>query len=67
MATDETPLPYTVEEFAALLRISKAHAYRLCAREQIPHFRLGRTVRISRAWADDYLAGRVQLRDRVGV
>jgi excisionase family DNA binding protein len=37
-------LVWTVEEAARLLGISRAHAYELVAREELPHVRLGRRV-----------------------
>ena len=37
-------LVWTVEEAGWLLGISKAHAYELVARGELPHLRLGRRV-----------------------
>jgi excisionase family DNA binding protein len=41
---DEQRLVWTVEEAARLLGISRAHAYELVARGELPHLRLGRRV-----------------------
>lgn len=35
---------WSVEEVAELLGISRAHAYELVARNEIPHLRLGRRI-----------------------
>jgi excisionase family DNA binding protein len=40
----ETRLVWTVEEAGRLLGISRAHAYELVARGELPHLRLGRRV-----------------------
>ncbi len=42
--TDEGRLVWTVEEAGRLLGISRAHAYELVARGDLPHVRLGRRV-----------------------
>ena len=39
---NEERLVWTVEEAAGLLGISRAHAYDLVARGELPHLRLGR-------------------------
>lgn len=44
MARNEDRLVWTVEEAARLLGISRAHAYDLVARHELPHLRLGRRV-----------------------
>lgn len=47
--------------------ISERAAYRLCEdgtngeAPAVPHFRLGRTIRISKAWVEGLLEGRYQL------
>ena len=41
---DEERLVWTVEEAGRLLGISRAHAYELVARGELPHLRLGRRV-----------------------
>ncbi|MGZ4753434.1 MAG: helix-turn-helix domain-containing protein [Acidimicrobiia bacterium] len=41
---NEERLVWTVEEAARLLGISRAHAYELVARGELPHLRLGRRV-----------------------
>ena len=40
----EVRLVWTVEEAARLLGISRAHAYDLVARGELPHLRLGRRL-----------------------
>ena len=40
----EERLVWTVEEAARLLGISRAHAYDLVARDELPHLRLGRRL-----------------------
>ena len=40
----EDRLVWTVEEAARMLGISRAHAYELVARGELPHVRLGRRV-----------------------
>ena len=40
----EERLVWTVEEAAGMLGISRAHAYELVARGELPHVRLGRRV-----------------------
>lgn len=40
----EERLVWTVEEAGRLLGISRAHAYELVARGELPHVRLGRRV-----------------------
>lgn len=42
--SDEARLVWTVEEAGRLLGISRAHAYELVARGDLPHIRLGRRV-----------------------
>ena len=44
MRRDEGRLVWTVEEAGRLLGISRAHAYELVARGELPHVRLGRRV-----------------------
>lgn len=60
------PATYSVKEFAAVMGISKASAYQLCSGEppQVPTVRLGRTIRISRAWVQGLLEGRYTLAER---
>jgi len=41
---NEERLVWSVEEAARLLGISRAHAYELVARGELPHLRLGRRV-----------------------
>lgn len=44
----EQPLVYTVTQTAALLGISRTHAYELVARGAVAHVRLGRRIVIPR-------------------
>ena len=67
MATDETCQTYSVEEFAAVMGISRAAAYRLTKSGEVPHFRLGTTIRISKHWVAELLSGRQELRQTVAV
>jgi excisionase family DNA binding protein len=46
---EQLPLVLTVPEVAELLRISRGAAYEAVRAGEIPHVRLGRTIRISRA------------------
>ncbi|MBV6452071.1 MAG: hypothetical protein MHPDNHAH_02822 [Anaerolineales bacterium] len=45
----------TGKEIAMTLRISKALAYRLIARGDIPSIRFGRTVRVNREALDNFI------------
>lgn len=71
MTTTETSDPdvYTVDEFAARMRISRQAAYRLLKPRPgggpapVPSIRLGRTLRIPRDWVDGLFDGRVTLGD----
>lgn len=65
-AADIDPATYTVPEFAAIMGISESAAYRYCKARNgrpplVPSFRLGRTVKISRAWVEGLLEGRYEL------
>lgn len=57
MSNRDDPLVWTVEEAGRLLGISRAHAYELVARGELPHLRLGRRVLIPKH-AIDQLLGR---------
>jgi excisionase family DNA binding protein len=46
----------TVPEAAELLRIGRNTAYALIAARQLPHVRLGRTLRVPRAALERWLA-----------
>ena len=52
----DEPLLLTVDEAAALLRISSNSAYALVRQHRLPHVRVGRTIRIPsarlREWID---------------
>lgn len=51
----DQPLVLTVSEAAQLLRISRAFAYELIARGDLPAIRLGRRIVIPRAIIDNLL------------
>lgn len=51
----EDRLVWTVEEAARLLGISRAHAYELVARDELPHVRLGRRVVVPKHALDELL------------
>ena len=55
---DEERLVWTVEEAGRLLGISRAHAYELVARGELPHLRLGRRVVIPKHAIETLLAAR---------
>jgi excisionase family DNA binding protein len=44
LGSNERPLVYTVPQTAALLGISRTHAYELVARGDLAHVRLGRRI-----------------------
>jgi excisionase family DNA binding protein len=52
----EGRLVWTVEEAGRLLGISRAHAYELVARGELPHVRLGRRVVVPKAATETILA-----------
>lgn len=45
----------TGKEVAAILKISKALAYRLIAKGEIPSIRFGRTVRVKKEALDEFI------------
>jgi excisionase family DNA binding protein len=45
----DPPLVLTVEEAADVLRISRGSAYEAIRANEIPHIRIGRTIRVPRA------------------
>ncbi len=53
---DEGRLVWTVEEAARLLGISRAHAYELVARGELPHLRFGRRVVVPKLAIETLLA-----------
>ena len=53
---DEDRLVWTVEEAGRRLGISRAHAYELVARGELPHLRLGRRVVIPKYAIEELLA-----------
>lgn len=48
MDLDQLPLLLTVEEAAAVMRISRTGAYNAVAEGAVPAIRIGRTIRIPR-------------------
>ncbi len=55
-ALDEERLVWTVEEAGRLLGISRAHAYELVARGELPHLRQGRRVVVPKHAIESLLA-----------
>jgi len=55
---DPATLTFTVPETASLLGISRAHAYELVARKELPAIRLGRRVVVPRQAIQDLLRRR---------
>ena len=57
---DRGPLPslLTLEEVAALLRVSKTSVYRLVERRELPCCRVGRSLRFTRGDVTAYLRAR---------
>lgn len=53
---DDGRLVWTVEEASRLLGISRAHAYELVARGELPHLRLGRRVVVPKHVIEELLA-----------
>lgn len=57
VTTDTLPRLLTIEEVAPQLGLSKQRLWQLVRKNQIPHLRLGRAVRISapqiRDWIED--------------
>jgi excisionase family DNA binding protein len=51
----------TVPEVAALLRIGRNTAYGLIATKQLPHVRIGRTLRVPRSALERWLAETTQM------
>ncbi len=47
---------WSVEEAAQLLGVSRAHAYELIARNELPHLRLGRRIVVPKHVIDKLLA-----------
>jgi excisionase family DNA binding protein len=50
------PAVLTVEEAARMLRISRGSCYELIRQHQIPHIRLGRSIRVPRFGLEQWLA-----------
>lgn len=55
-AGDDAQEMMTVREAAAYLRISKDLAYELIARNDLPHVRLGRVIRVPRFGLEQWIA-----------
>jgi excisionase family DNA binding protein len=56
-ATVELDDVLTADEVAALLRVGRNAVYGLAARQEIPHRRIARAIRFSRAAVMRWLAG----------
>ena len=54
---DETPPVLNVDEAAEILRVGRTTAYDAIRRGQIPSFRVGRKIRISRSALERLLSG----------
>ncbi len=63
-ANDTTPDVLTVDEAAALLRVSRDSVYEAASRGELPHRRIGRRVLFSRAALLDWLRAPSVLRKR---
>ena len=55
--TDRDAAVLTVDEVAEALRIGRRQAYSAVQRGEIPAIRIGRSLRVPRAWLDRTLAG----------
>ncbi len=60
-ANGDRRLVFSVEETAVLLGISRAFAYELVARGEIPSLRLGRRIVVPRLAIDELLASAARL------
>lgn len=49
------PVYWTVDEIAALLRVSRMSVYRLVEREELRGLRVGRSIRIPQRALDEYM------------
>ncbi len=56
----------TVREVAAYLQISKSKIYYMLSRDEIPHIRIGRNVRIRRADLHRWMEQQVRRPSRFG-
>ena len=56
---------YTIEEVAAVLGISKTHAYRMAASGDLPAIRMGWKILIPRRIIDEMLSGEHQPKEPV--
>ena len=55
--TDRDTAVLKVDEVAAALRIGRRQAYAAIDRGEIPSIRIGRTIRVPRAWLESAVAG----------
>lgn len=55
-SNDRARRVWSVEEAAQLLGVSRAHAYELVARNELPHVRLGRRIVVPKHVIDELLA-----------
>ena len=58
--TDRDAAVLTVDEVAEALRIGRRQAYSAVQRGEIPSIRIGRSLRVPRAWLDRTLAGEAE-------
>lgn len=54
----------TVEDVAEMLGMSRAHIFNLINRGALPSVRMGRTLRIPRAWIEQHIADTVRSWER---
>ena len=54
--SNQEQLVWSVEEAGRRLGISRAHAYELVARGELPHLRLGRRVVVPKRALEEFLA-----------
>jgi excisionase family DNA binding protein len=57
---DCVPLMFTVEEVAAVLRVSKRTVYRWMDEEKLPSFRRGRTRRCTKEALEQLVGAKIQ-------
>lgn len=58
LAQSQQPMALTVHQAASMLQLDPQAVYRAVRSGQIPHLRIGRRIRISRAALDELLTGR---------
>ncbi len=58
---DNDALLLTVEQAAKLCQISRGLAYDLIARDELPHIRLGRVIRIPRHGLEEWIVSQAKV------